>query len=227
MRRTWYDEAHDSWLEWEVIMEHARAVVRLCGVVMIAGGALLCISSDFTIFPYALVLCMLGLALAVQIPDRYQASWSKAVGLLFLAGALIGAFAGIIGQYSSAILFSTQRYGETGNLIDVTNYQISYFTDRYGSISAFLLLGLGLFFLARVIPTDRVGLAAQRILILLAVLSLVIYLAGVIDVYLDGETPGILVAVLWRVFGFGWIILGALHVVARQARSTKGWLHVW
>jgi hypothetical protein len=207
-------------------MDHARAVARLCGVVMIAGGVLFCISSDFTVFPYALLLCMLGLALAVQIPDRYHASWSKQIGRLFLAGALIGALAGIIGQYSSAIVFSTQRYSETGNLIDVTNYPISYFTDRYGSVSAFLLLGLGLFFLACVIPTDRVGLAAQRMLILLAVLSLLIYLAGVIDVYLDGETPGILVAVLWRVFGFGWIIVGALYVVARQVRSTKGWLHV-
>jgi len=196
-------------------MAYAQRMVHLTGFGMLIGGLLLLLSTDFAHFPYALLLCS-GSLLTLRHSNHDTATWSTRFGTLCLLGALVGSLIGIVGQALPIIIWTNTLYGEAGNVIDRINYPLSYFTDRYGALSAFLLLGLGLSFLRSSIRPPTVPSWWKHVLSLLALLSIVLYLVGVVDVYLDGETPGLLVRMLWGIFAASWIVLGV-----RMLRGKK------
>jgi hypothetical protein len=188
-------------------MPHAQRMVRLTGFGMLIGGLLLLAGTDFAHFPYALLLCI-GSLFTLWHSDYDTAMWSTGLGTLCLLGALLCSLIGIVGQALPLIVWTNNRYGEAGNVIDRINYPLSYFTDRYGALSAFLLLGFGLTFLRTSIRPPAVLSWWKHVLSLLGLLSIVLYLVGVVDIYLDGDTPGLFVRMLWGIFAASWIVLG-------------------
>lgn len=188
-------------------MPHAQHMVRLTGFGMLIGGLLLLTGTDFAHFPYALLLCI-GSLLTLWHSDRDTAIWSTRFGTLCLLGAFVCSLISIGGQALPMIVWTNNLYGESGNVINTINYPLSYFTDRYGALLAFLLLSLGLSFLRSTIRPAAMLSWWKRVLSLLALLSIVLYLVGVVDIYLDGETPGLLVRMLWGIFAASWIVLG-------------------
>src|SRR5689334_21039976 len=103
-------------------------MLRLASAVMLIGGLLLFSSADFTSFPYALLLCLIGSLLTAWQTERYHATWAKRAGMLCLLAALLCTVAGILGYVVPLVVFTSKRYGEAGNLIDVIQYPLSYFT---------------------------------------------------------------------------------------------------
>lgn len=188
-------------------MAQTQRMIRLSGFAMLIGGLLLLTSIDFAFFPYALLLCS-GSLLMLLRSNHDTATWSMRLGTLCLLGALVCSLISIIGQALPVTVWTNNLYNEAGNVIDSINYPLSYFTDRFGAVSAFLLLGLGLSFLRVGIARFTVPSWWRHMLSLLALLSIVLYLVGVVDVYLDGETPELFVRLLWGIFAVSWIVLG-------------------